>query len=47
MRRVRYLVYWLGFRPKFGSIFYSPSLDIALKVREAVKRIFDKNIEWR
>lgn len=27
MRRIRGLVYRLGFRPKPGSIFYSPSKD--------------------
>lgn len=30
LAQLRSLVYRLGFRPKFGSILYSPSRDFAL-----------------
>lgn len=26
--RIRRFVYWLGFRPKPGNLFFSPSLDL-------------------
>jgi hypothetical protein len=34
MRRVRKLVYRMGFRPKLGSIFFSPSQAFYLNARE-------------
>lgn len=40
MRLIRRWVYQLGFRPKPGSIFFSPSMEIALKVHEAVRKAF-------
>lgn len=46
MRRIRRWVYQLGFRPKPGSIFYSPSMDLALKVLEAVQGAF-KDVSGR
>lgn len=28
MMKIKRLVYWMGFRPEYGSIFHSPSLTI-------------------
>lgn len=41
MALIRRLVYRLGFRPKYGSIFFSPSRDLLLAAQEAFK-----NIKW-
>lgn len=38
MRKVRGLVYKLGFRPKRGSIFFSPSLAFHYGLRELTKK---------
>lgn len=39
MRYIRKLIYRMGFQPKPGSIFYSPSMDIGLKIDAAVRRV--------
>jgi hypothetical protein len=31
--RLRGLIYWLGLRPRPGTIFFSPSLDLVLKAK--------------
>lgn len=38
MHKVRGLVYKLGFRPKFGSIFFSPSRHIICSFTDHVKK---------
>lgn len=38
MNAIRGLVYRLGFRPRPGSIFYSPSRDLLLKAGAAIKQ---------
>lgn len=38
MRKVRGLIYKLGFRPKRGSIFFSPSLNLHYAFRELNKK---------
>lgn len=37
MKRIRKLVYRLGFRPKPGSIFCSPSLTVYYSVKDSLK----------
>lgn len=32
--QVKRFVYWLGIRPKFRSIFYSPSLSLAYAYKD-------------
>lgn len=45
MRPIRSLLYRLGFRPKPGSIFYSPSISLRLSAQEALdtmtRRMYD------
>lgn len=46
MKRLRRLVYWLGFRPKYGTLFYSPILSYTASYEhklfsEAAKHYFD------
>lgn len=47
MNRIRGLVYWLGFRPKYPSIFYSPSrhyIELGkIAVAEVIKSIKKNN----
>lgn len=38
MRRLRKLIYWLGFRPKYPSIFFSPSEHVIREVGPAAKQ---------
>jgi len=38
MKKIRRLVYRLGFRPKPGSIFFSPSLSLLISVRDGLKK---------
>lgn len=37
LQLVRRVVYFLGFRPKQGSLFYSPSLKLIYKLKEFQK----------
>lgn len=39
---VRKLVYKMGFRPKYGTVLFSPSLDLYLAAKEA----FENNVDW-
>lgn len=46
MKHIRLLIYRLGFRPKYGSIFYSPTLSYITSYdrklfSEAAKHYFD------
>lgn len=34
---IRRLVYKMGFRPKYGTVLYSPSTDLILASQEAMK----------
>jgi len=38
VRKIRKLVYRLGFRPKMGSVFYSPSLAIFYVHKDGMKK---------
>lgn len=37
MRYIRMFVYWLGFRPKFGTALHSPSREMQLAFRDALR----------
>lgn len=48
MRKVRRWIYSMGFRPRYGSVFYSPSLDLQHAMAEE-KNISEEDrltIEW-
>lgn len=38
MRFIRRVVYRMGFRPKLGSLFYSPSADFIYAHRDYIKK---------
>lgn len=40
MRRIRRLIYGFGFRPKPGSVFYSPSMAFVALMQD--NRVIDK-----
>lgn len=39
MAWLRRMVYKAGFRPKYGSIFFSPSTELILAVEDAMKSL--------
>ena len=41
IRMLRRLIYHLGFRPRYGSIWYSPSLEFLIPAKKAMK-----NFSW-
>lgn len=43
MRLIRRLVYKMGFRPKPGTIFFSPSIALAIQFREDFKKELNRD----
>jgi hypothetical protein len=39
LEKIRFSIYRLGFRPKPGSIFYSPSIAFSLELLEAIRKV--------